>query len=178
MPNSSTSEIQKSCKCILKCFGALASPIQVFLIEASLAKEAFRVAVPQLVQVSLVQVLSIAAALIQASPLISLTSFLLDKLGCLNIMSELATLASLSPVKHGYKIPEKLLKQVDKFDSLTNKNTEMTGLLKKNVSKVVISKEFATPDKIVIFEEILSNIQKVYPVIQAYNDKDKNLMLI
>lgn len=68
-------------------------------------------------------------------------------------------LAFLISVEHGCKLPRKQQpKQVDRYDILTYKNTEMTGLLEKDVSKVVSLKEFVTPNKIVTSKEIPSNI--------------------
>ena len=50
---------------------------------------------------------------------------------------------------------------------------EITGLLEKDVFKVVTPEEFVTADKDVAPEEIPSDTQKG----QAYNDKDKHLVL-
>ena len=146
------------------------------MLQALTAEEAFPAQVP-LAQVSLVQVLPIPAASIQAPQLISLAPLPSEELGRVNIMSQSAPLAPLAPVEHGCGKPGKLPERVDKFDTLTDKNTEITGLLEKDVSKVVTPKEFVTPDKVVTPEEIPSDTQKGHPVIQAYNDKDKNLML-
>lgn len=55
---------------------------------------------------------------------------------------------------------------------------EINGLLKKDISKIVTFKQFVTSDQVVILEEISSNIQKSHPVIKAYNNKEKNFMLI
>lgn len=55
---------------------------------------------------------------------------------------------------------------------------EIIRLLKKDISKVITPKEFVTSNKVVIPKKISSNTQKSQPVIQSYNDKDKNLMLI
>lgn len=45
------------------------------------------------------------------------------------------------------------------FDVFINKNIKIAKLFKKNISNIVITKKFATFDKTIIFEEILSNIQ-------------------
>lgn len=71
-----------------------------------------------------------------------------------------------------YKVIQSL-EQVEKFDTLTKKNMEITELLGKNVSKVVTLKEFVTLNKVITLKEIFTNTQKGYLVIQAYNDKDK-----
>lgn len=61
---------------------------------------------------------------------------------------------------------------------MTNKNTKIIGLFEKNISKVVTFKEFIIPNKVVISKKIVNNIQKSCSIIQAYNDKDNNLILI
>lgn len=86
-------------------------------------------------------------------------------------------MALLALVKHGYGKPGKLLERVDKFDTLTNKNTEITELLEKYVFNVVTLEKLVTLDKIVTPEKILSYTQIGYPVIYVYNDKDKDVVL-
>ena len=61
---------------------------------------------------------------------------------------------------------------------MSNKNIEIIKLFKKNISKVVTLKKFVISNKIVTPKEIPSNIQKGYPVIQAYNDKDNDFILM
>ena len=138
------------------------------------------------IQVSLAQVLLIPAAIIQAP---------------LSVL-----LAPSPPAEHGHGQPEIHPEQVkivsDKLDTFTNKHADaqlsasgqkkIQKLLEKGVFKVV------TPDKVVIPEEVLSNTQvfnsslvdnikdpctnKVYeksrPVVHAYNDEKKNLVLM
>lgn len=75
-------------------------------------------------------------------------------------MSKSAFLAFLVLVKYSCKKSEKLSKQVNKFDILTNKNIEITRLFKKDIFKIIIFKKFVTFDKVVILEKIPSNTQK------------------
>lgn len=42
---------------------------------------------------------------------------------------------------------------------------KITGLLEKNIFKVVTLKKFVIPNKVDIFKEIPNNTQKYYPVI-------------
>lgn len=54
----------------------------------------------------------------------------------------------------------------------------ITALFEKDISKIIIPKEFVTPNKVVTPKKIPSDIQKGHPVVQAYNNiKDKNLVL-
>lgn len=93
-------------------------------------------------------------------------------------MFQSAPLLSLALVDHSYRKPEKLPEGVDKFDKLIDQNTKIIKLLKKNISKVVIFDEFIIFNKVVTSKKIPSNIQKGQPIMQAYNDKDKNFMLM
>lgn len=92
-------------------------------------------------------------------------------------MSQSAPLAPLAPVEHGCGKPGKPPERVYKFDTLIDENTKITGLLEKDVSKVITPEEFVNPNEVVTPEEIPSDTEKGHPVIQAYNDKDNNLML-
>ena len=47
---------------------------------------------------------------------------------------------------------------INKFDVLTNKNIKIIRLFKKDIFKVVTFKKFVRYNKVVIFEEISSNI--------------------
>lgn len=87
-------------------------------------------------------------------------------------------MAPLALVKYSCEKLGKLPKQVDKLDTLINKNIEITRLFKKDISKVIIFKKFVTFNKVIIFKKIPSNILKGYFVIQIYNNKDKNLILM
>lgn len=50
--------------------------------------------------------------------------------------------------------------------------------LKKIASKfVILAKKTVTPNKNVTFDKIANNTLKDYPIMQAKNDKNKNLML-
>lgn len=69
-----------------------------------------------------------------------------------------AFLAALVLVKYKSKKLKKLLEQVNKFDTLTDKNIEITRLLKRDICKIIIFKKFVTLDKAVIFEKISNNI--------------------
>lgn len=126
----------------------------------------------------------------------------LIKVSLIQILSASIPLASNNL---GCKKPEKPLNQVNIFDIfidgetdaqlsqyLASRHEEIARPLAKNVFKVVTSKEFIT------FKEILSNIQvfnscfiyeiknsgidKAYKnsslVVQAYDNKDKKLMLM
>lgn len=81
--------------------------------------------------------------------------------------------------KHG-----KLSEHVNVFGIYINRNKD-TKLSKYPASKqkefigeVDDSEKFITSNKFVTLEEILINKQKSYPIIQAYNNKDKNIILI
>lgn len=87
-------------------------------------------------------------------------------------------MACLAPVDHGYRKPEKLSKQVNKFDILIDQNTKISRLFEIFFSKIGIFEEFITSDKVVTLEKIPSNTQKRHLIIQAYNEKNKNLMLM
>ena len=122
-----------------------------------------------LTQVPLIQAIPIAAPLPQAHsaeappPNRPLTQALSAE-----NMSPAST--PLAPLEHSCRKPKKSSRAY-KFDILTGENTEIAGL-------VVIPEEFVISDKIVTPEKILSNTQKDHPIIQAYNDKNKDLMLM
>lgn len=61
---------------------------------------------------------------------------------------------------------------------MTDKNTKIIRLFEKNVSKVIIPKKFVILNKVVNPKKILNNIQKDYLIIQAYNNKDNNFILL
>lgn len=70
----------------------------------------------------------------------------------------MATATFLALVEYSYGIPGKTLwEQVNKFDILTNKNTEIIKLFEKNVSKVISLKKFVISNEVAIPKEILSN---------------------
>lgn len=67
-------------------------------------------------------------------------------------------------IEHDYRKPEKLSKQVNIFDTFTNRNTDakqskITRLFAKNVFMVIILDKFVTLNKDVIRENILNSTQ-------------------
>ena len=151
VPNSFTSEIRKDCECIPECSTALAPPAQVLsaqapptnapLTQAPPAEEVSPAPVP-LAQVSLVQVLPIPAAPVQATLSVPLAPLPSDELG---------------RGKPG-KPPER----VDIFDAFTDADTDakiseypasrqekIAGPLIKDVFIVVTPEELITSDKVV-----------------------------
>ena len=161
VPNSFISKIRKDCECIPECSTALAPPAQVLLAQAPPTnapltqalpvEEVFPAPVP-LAQVSLVQVLMILAAPVQATLLVPLAPLPLDELG------------------RGK--PGKLPEQVDIFDAFTDAGTDakiseypasrqekIAGPLGKNVFMVVTLEEFITSDKVVTPEDVPSSAQ-------------------
>lgn len=132
--------------------------------ETSPTKMASLVLVPILAQVSLkvslTQVILILLALIWALLLLLLASLSLNKLDYVNIIIKSALLTLLAPIEDGHGKPKRLLQQVNKFHTLTNKNMEIIGLLKNFVSKVFNPKQFVTSNRLVIPEEISRNTYK------------------
>lgn len=182
--NSFNSKIQKDCKCIPKYSRAVAFLALIFLAQTFSIKKVSLALVFLLAQTSLVQILLILSALIQALLSIFLKLLPFDELNRVNIISQLSLLTPLTPVQHGYKNPKKLPKHVNKFDTLTNKNTKIVKLFEKYVFKVVISNKAVTPKEVrpstEVFESGFVNeiknpgihkaYNKCYLVLQASND--------
>lgn len=111
------------------------------------------------------------------------------------------TSVSLAPNKLGYKQSKLSLEQLKIFDTSIVGDTEIIRLLEKDVSKIVskitILEEFVNSNKVITHKNILSSIKifnfcfvdkikdpytnkdykKNNPIEQAYNDKNKNLLL-
>ena len=77
----------------------------------------------------------------------------------------------------------KPLKQVNIFDTYTDrdKDAELSKYLasrqEKIAKRVVDPEKFITSNKVVTLKEISNDKQKDHLAIQAYNDKNKNIIL-
>ena len=170
--NSFTFEIRKDCESISECSTALALPAQILPTQAPLSE-----ALPM-------QAITIEANPIQVPSMqVPLTSAPLIGAPAAPPAPILAALMQAPPeqVPAYVQVP---LEQVPLVHapltevlSVPAPSVPAPSVPIKDVSKVFIPEEFVASDKVVTPEKILSDAQKGHPVVQAYNDKDKNLML-
>lgn len=89
----------------------------------------------------------------------------------------------LIPNESDHRKLDRFLEQINVFNVFIDKDTKITGILKKDISKVVIFLKFdtsnksITPNKVVITKEILINLLLNFSILNKIQNVDKNFLL-